>query len=156
MESIETPIKILHLEDNLLDSELVQLCLRNEKLNFEYYFADNEHDFKAHLENQTIDIILSDYNLPGYSGAEALALIRNNFPNIPFVFVSGVLGEDAAIESLLNGATDYVLKNKLGKLDPAVKRALRESHFLKRNLHELHLNILNLNKINIGVVQIPS
>ncbi len=134
MESIETPIKILHLEDNLLDSELVQLCLRNEKLNFEYYFADNEHDFKAHLENQTIDIILSDYNLPGYSGAEALALIRNNFPNIPFVFVSGVLGEDAAIESLLNGATDYVLKNKLGKLDPAIKHALRESHLQKEYL----------------------
>ena len=128
MENVLASIKILHLEDNLRDSDLVQLYLKKEKLNFEYFFADNEHDFKDHLENQKIDIILSDYNLPGYSGAKALTLIRNNFPYIPFVFVSGALGEDAAIESLLNGATDYVLKNKLEKLGPAIKRALRESH----------------------------
>lgn len=131
MENIIGPIKILHLEDDLRDSELVQLCLRKEKLNFEYYFADNEHDFKAHLSNKSIDIILSDYNLPDYSGAEALTLIRNNYQYIPFIFVSGAIGEDTAIELLLNGATDYVLKNKLGKLGPAVKRAMRESHLQK-------------------------
>ncbi|HEX7583163.1 MAG TPA: response regulator [Prolixibacteraceae bacterium] len=127
MKKIEAPIKVLHLEDSLSDSLLVQLNLKKENLNFEYYFADNENDFKAHLTNQSIDIILSDYNLPGYSGADALALIKNNYQHIPFVFVSGALGEEAAIESLLNGATDYVLKNKLEKLGPAVKRALRES-----------------------------
>lgn len=127
MKKIEVPIKILHLEDNPNDSLLVQLNLKKENLNFEYYFADNEHDFKAHLTNQTIDIILSDYNLPGYSGADAMALIKNNYQHIPFVFVSGTLGEDAAIESLLNGATDYVQKNKLERLGPAIKRAIRES-----------------------------
>ena len=124
---MEDQIKILHLEDNENDSILIQFNLDREIQNYQYFFADNERDFLAHLSGQKIDIILSDYSLPTYSGSEALALARDKYPQIPFVFVSGTMGEEAAIESLLNGAVDYVLKNKLERLGSAVRRALRES-----------------------------
>ena len=127
METKGNPIQILHLEDSTSDSLLVQINLRKEQLNFEYFFVDNEKDFLEHLENRKIDIILSDYNLPDYSGAEALVVSKTRFSHIPFVFVSGTMGEEAAIESLLNGATDYVLKNRIERLGSAVKRAIRES-----------------------------
>jgi PAS domain S-box-containing protein len=94
---------------------------------FDYFFADNEQDFIFLIKNQNIDIILSDYHLPDYSGTEALIFAKSNYPNIPFVFVSGAMGEDAAIESLLNGATDYVLKNRLERLPSAVHRAFNEA-----------------------------
>lgn len=128
MKTEDTPIQILHLEDNQSDSLLVQIHLKKEQINFEYFFVDNEHDFLKHLENKQTDIILSDYNLPDYSGAEALIVSRTRFSHIPFVFVSGTMGEEAAIESLLNGATDYVLKNRIERLGSAVKRAIRESN----------------------------
>jgi PAS domain S-box-containing protein len=124
MESI---IQLLHLEDNPSDSMLVQSLLRKANVSFDYFFADNEEDFLFILGNRQIDLILSDYHLPGYSGAEALLYAKSNFPNIPFVFLSGTMGEDAAIESLLNGATDYVLKNKIERLIPAVYRAYKEA-----------------------------
>ncbi len=127
MKETNAPIKILHLEDNRSDSLLVQLWLKKENLDFEYFFTDNESGFRSFLMNQDIDIILSDYNLPGYSGSDALLLVKNYYPHIPFVFVSGAMGEETAIESLLNGAIDYVLKNKLERLGSAIKRALRES-----------------------------
>ncbi|MBW8324667.1 MAG: PAS domain S-box protein [Prolixibacteraceae bacterium] len=120
-------INILHLEDDLNDSLFIKLWLNKENLNFNYFLADNETDFRNHLLSQKIDIILSDYNLPDYSGADALLLIKDLYPHIPFVFVSGTMGEEAAIQSLLNGATDYVLKNRLERLGSAIKRALRES-----------------------------
>jgi len=131
MEQTETSIQILHLEDNDSDSQLVQLWLKKENINYDYHFADNEEDFRSLLTNQKIDIILSDYHLPGYSGSEAMLLAKTNYPHIPFVFVSGTMGEEVAIESLLNGATDYVLKNRLVRLAPAVRRALRESKLQK-------------------------
>lgn len=120
-------INILHLEDDLNDSLFIKLWLNKENLDFNYFLADNETDFRNHLLSQKIDIILSDYNLPDYSGADALLLIKDLYPHIPFVFVSGTMGEEAAIQSLLNGATDYVLKNRLERLGSAIKRALRES-----------------------------
>ena len=124
---MESKIKLLHLEDNPADSLLVQTVLQNANVDSEYFFTDNEDDFIFLLRNHKIDLILSDYHLPDYSGAEALLYAKNNFPNIPFVFLSGTMGEDAAIESLLNGATDYVLKNKMERLVPAVYRAYSEA-----------------------------
>jgi PAS domain S-box-containing protein len=127
MEETETPIQILHLEDSDSDSQLIQLWLKKEGIKYDYFLADGEEAFKDILANQKIDIILSDYHLPGYSGTEAMLLAKTQYPNIPFVFVSGTMGEEVAIESLLNGATDYVLKNRLVRLAPAIRRALRES-----------------------------
>jgi PAS domain S-box-containing protein len=121
---MENSIKILHLEDNPNDSLLVQTILKTPKVNYEYFFADNEDDFISILRNEKIDLILSDFNLPDYNGSEALLYAKNNYPDLPFVFLSGTMGEDAAIESLLNGAIDYVLKNNMERLLTAVQRAL--------------------------------
>jgi PAS domain S-box-containing protein len=87
--------------------------------------ADTKEDFVAALESD-LDLILSDYTMPGFSGRDALLIAREKCPEIPFLFVSGTIGEDAAVEALKNGATDYVLKHRLMRLIPAVDRALRE------------------------------
>src|SRR6185312_15397279 len=86
------------------------------------------------------DIILSDYSMPNFAGSDALVLARAHAPHIPFVFLSGTIGEEIAIESLRNGAVDYILKNNMGRLATAVERALRDSAERKvkqRAEHEL-------------------
>jgi len=120
-------IKILHLEDSLKDFELIHSIIEGGDIAHEYFLADNEKDFINILETEDIDIILSDYTLPDYNGNEALKFVKEKHFYIPFLFVTGTMGEDAAIESMLNGATDYVLKNKLERLVPAIKRALHEN-----------------------------
>lgn len=127
MEEIDDPIQILHLEDDESDSQFVQIWMRKEGIKYSYFLADNEDSYKEILATQKIDIILSDYHLPSYNGSEALSLAKTKYPHIPFIFVSGTMGEEVAIESLLNGATDYVLKNRLSRLAPAIRRALREA-----------------------------
>lgn len=127
MEETGSPIKMLHLEDDESDSQFVRIWLKKEGIEYEYFFADNENAYREILANEKIDIILSDYHLPGYSGSDALILAKTEYPHIPFIFVSGTMGEEVAIESLLNGATDYVLKNRLVRLAPAIRRALREA-----------------------------
>ncbi|MBU3927045.1 MAG: response regulator, partial [Bacteroidetes bacterium] len=92
----------------------------------DYFLVDNKDDFVHFLGSVNIDIIISDYSMPGYQGSEALKISRQHYAHIPFIFVSGTIGEDRAIEAMLNGATDYVLKNKLERLLPAIKRAMRE------------------------------
>jgi len=130
----EKVLKILHLEDDPSDSFLVKSVLQKAKIDFEYFFADNETDYCNCLKDHEIDLILSDYHLPDYSGKEALCFASEYFPMIPFIFLSGAIGEDAAIESLLNGARDYVFKNKLERLVPAVIRSSNESRELKARL----------------------
>jgi PAS domain S-box-containing protein len=124
--SMTKKIKILHLEDSLNDSELIHSIIENGEIRNEYFLVENEIDFINILKNKKIDIILSDYSLPDYNGNEALKVAREKYSDIPFIFVSGAMGEDAAIDAMLNGATDYVLKNKLERLVPAIKRALHE------------------------------
>ena len=119
-------IKILHLEDSLRDSELIRSLIESGELEYEYFLADNEKDYINTLETENVDIILSDYNLPDYNGNEALKVAREKYSQMPFIFVSGAMGEDAAINAMLNGATDYVLKSKLERLVPAIKRAIHE------------------------------
>ncbi len=121
------PINILHLEDDPIDAKLVQSILKSANVDFEYYYADNENDYISFLKDREIDIILSDYNIPGYSGMDAMNHAKENYPNIPFVFISGVIGEDIAVGSLLNGATDFVLKNNMERLGSSVKRAFKEA-----------------------------
>lgn len=131
----ENVIGILHLEDNKTDSQLVELLLRKANINFKYFLTDNETDYIDTLKKQHIDVILSDYNLPGYSGTEALLLAKNEYPLIPFVFVSGAMGEDIAIKSLLSGATDYILKNKMNRLGSAVLRAYKDLQVQKARIN---------------------
>ena len=120
-------LRILHLEDDPADAELVQATLAAEELGCHVRVVATREDFVAALEEGGFDVILADFALPGFDGMTALAIVREKHPDLPFLFVSGRLGEEAAIESLRNGATDYVLKNKLSRLVPAVTRALSEA-----------------------------
>ena len=83
---MENAIRILHLEDNPSDAQLVQLALKKAKVSFDYLLVDNEEDYIYALDNQNVNVILSDYHLPDYSGSEALIYAKNNYPNLPFVF----------------------------------------------------------------------
>ena len=123
---MEPKIKILHLEDSFKDSELIRSMMDGGDIAYEYFLAENEKDFVNILETEKIDLVLSDYSLPDYNGKKALNFVKEKYPSIPFIFISGTIGEDSAINALTNGATDYVLKNKLERLIPAIKRAIYE------------------------------
>jgi PAS domain S-box-containing protein len=119
-------LKILHLEDSIIDSEHLAATL-GSVYNLELLRVDTGSDFRAALNEPGLDLIISDFTLPSYSGAEALALSREHSPEIAFIFFSGTLGEEAAIEALRSGATDYILKNRPQKMMAAIERVLREA-----------------------------
>lgn len=120
-------LRILHLEDDPADAELVQATLAAEGVGCNVRVVETREDFVVALAEGKLDLVLADFALPTFDGMSALTLVREKHPDLPFIFVSGRLGEEAAIESLRNGATDYVLKNKLSRLVPAVNRALSEA-----------------------------
>ncbi|MDY6900913.1 MAG: response regulator [Cyanobacteriota bacterium] len=120
-------LHILLLEDDSVDSELIRATLKNGGINCELKQIETRSDFLAELQNDKWDLILSDYMLPQFDGISALKIAQETCPNIPFILVSGVLGEERAIEALKDGATDYVLKQRLERLLPSVSRAIRES-----------------------------
>lgn len=120
-------LRILLLEDNAPHAELVEHFLRESGLQFSLVRVETREGFETQLEERVPDMILSDYALPSFDGYAALEIAKRRAPNTPFIFVTGTMGEEVAIETLKNGATDYVLKTRLGRLGPAVQRALRES-----------------------------
>jgi PAS domain S-box-containing protein len=124
---MKSGLRILNLEDNEADAELNKAMITARWPHSELVRVHNRADFVAELEKGNFDLIFSDYTMPGFDGREALFLAHGKCPQIPFLFVSGTIGEDTAIEALKNGATDYVLKHRLMRLIPAVDRALRES-----------------------------
>ncbi|GEM_PF-1310728 len=122
------PLRILILEDNPADVDLAKFELEEAGLAFTSKEVVTEEDFIRELQEFSPDLILSDYDLPKYNGALALAEAKRRRPDTPFILVSGVITEDRAIEILTQGAKDYVLKNRLDqRLVPAVKRALAEA-----------------------------
>src|SRR6476620_9457834 len=124
---MNSPLRVLHLEDDVRDTELVQATLEGEGIQSELTRVEREQDFLAALKRGDVDLILADYTLPSFDGLSALRIAQQRAPEVPFIFVSGTLGEDVAIEALKTGATDYVLKTRLARLGPAVSRALREA-----------------------------
>ncbi len=120
-------VRIIHLEDNLLDQELVAAMLAGSGIPCEFVYAENRDSFFVALEREPADLIISDFSLPGYDGARALEVARRLRSEVPFIFFSGTLGEEAAVESLKNGATDYVLKQRPERLVVAVRRALADA-----------------------------
>ncbi len=120
-------LRILIVEDQASDAELMAFELRQANLTFTTRRVDNDLDFIRELEQAPPDLILSDYHLPHFNGPAALALAQERCPEVPFIFVSGAIGEEVAIDNLKRGATDYVLKDRISRLAPAVKRALREA-----------------------------
>jgi signal transduction histidine kinase len=120
-------IRILMLEDSLEDAQLVKFALREGGLDFSLKRVESKGQYLRALENEPPDLILLDYALPSFDGLSALHMAQEKYPQIPFIFVTGTLGEEVVIEMLKSGATDYVLKTRLSRLVPAVRRALRET-----------------------------
>lgn len=115
------------LEDNDTDADLIMNTLRRGGIAFNCERVETRAGFTRALERQSPELILSDYSLPSFDGYAALALAQAQCPDTPFIFVTGTLGEEVAIETLKKGATDYVLKHRLSRLVPSVHRALREA-----------------------------
>lgn len=120
-------INILILEDERTDAQLMERELRKAKIEFVSKLVDNERTYLTALKEFNPDLILADYSLPSYDGRSAMIAVRENSPHIPFIFVSGFIGEEMAVELLKEGATDYVLKNRLSRLAPTVRRAMEEA-----------------------------
>jgi signal transduction histidine kinase len=146
---LDHPLRVLHLEDSALDHELTLAHLRRGGLEVHALRIDSEAAFLTALE-QEWDVVLSDFNLPGFSGLVALDLLKASGRGIPFILVSGEIGEDTAVEAMRNGASDYLLKNNLARLVPALlhvveatetrqarERADRELNKSKQRLREL-------------------
>jgi len=136
-------LQFLLLEDSSLDAELIQATLTNGDIECELVRVQTRSTFIETLNSMTFDLILSDYSLPSFDGIAALDLARDICPNVPFILVSGTLGEELAIDTLKRGATDYVLKQRLERLVPAVNRALREAQERRDYQHAiaaLHLS----------------
>jgi PAS domain S-box-containing protein len=123
---VDKELRILLLEDVRTDAELMERELRKAKLPFSLRRVETKEAFVRELEKFRPDLILADYKLPSFDGLSALAVAQKRCPEVPFIFVSGALGEEMAIETLKKGATDYVLKSHLSGLVPAVSRALDE------------------------------
>jgi two-component system, NarL family, sensor histidine kinase UhpB len=124
---MEPALRILILEDLPSDVELMTYELREANIVHTYRHVTDREQFLAALQEDKPDLILSDFKLPNIEGLEALALAQANCPEAPLIFVSGAMGEEVAIDAMKRGATDYVLKDHLSRLGPAVQRALREA-----------------------------
>ena len=123
MPASSRTLRILHLEDSALDHELLLAHLRRGGLRAQVRRVDSEVEFLASLR-QPWDVVISDYNLPGFSGLVALDLLKARGDDLPFILVSGEIGEDTAVEAMRNGASDYLLKNNLARLVPALLHAV--------------------------------
>ncbi|MDD5260436.1 MAG: response regulator [Methylacidiphilales bacterium] len=143
---MKTQIKILHLEDSLMDAELITAKLRAGGLKFESIRVENRDNFLAALKKGGFDLILADRTTPTFDGISALQAARTYTPDVPFIFVSGTLEEEVAIESLKNGATDYVLKHRLSRLVPAISRALDEV-IIRKKQKQLEQQLIQAQKM---------
>jgi signal transduction histidine kinase len=129
---VSRALRVLHLEDSELDHELARAHLQRGGLRVECRRVESRAEFESALDRRggaanRWDLILSDYNLPGFSGIEALRLVRERRLDLPFILVSGEIGEDTAVEAMRNGASDYLLKANLARLAPAVEHAVEAS-----------------------------
>jgi two-component system cell cycle sensor histidine kinase/response regulator CckA len=121
------PIRVLHLEDSPRDAEMIRHRLDVEEVSCDILLTDNKDSFEAALAREPFDLIISDYNLPGYNGVAALKHAQTAQPEVPVILISGTVVEEQAVECLHIGATDYLLKDRLERLVPAVRRALQEA-----------------------------
>lgn len=124
---MSNPLRILHLEDDQYDAELARAALDLGGVQAVIRRVTNRRDFTDALEKGPFDLILADYRLPDFDGKVALQIARAQCPETPFLFISGTIGEETAIEALKQGATDYILKDRMGRLVPSVLRALNEA-----------------------------
>jgi PAS domain S-box-containing protein len=127
-------LRILHLEDSPADAELVEHVLRKAGFDVTLLRVESHTDFIAGLESLQPDIILADYRLPIFDGMQALAIAREKYSLTPFIFVTGMMGEEASIQMLKNGASDYIIKDRLTRLPNAIRQALEKQKEIARRI----------------------
>jgi DNA-binding NtrC family response regulator len=127
IESMKEEVRILILEDVPADAELMERELHKGGIEFSAKRVETKETFLKELKDFVPDLILADLTLPTFNGIGALAIVQERYPDIPFIFVSGTIGEELAIETLKRGAADYVLKDRLSRLVPAVNQALSKA-----------------------------
>jgi diguanylate cyclase (GGDEF)-like protein/PAS domain S-box-containing protein len=122
-----TPLRLLMVEDSDDDAQLLLVKVRRAGYEPDYVRVDNEPDLREALRDPSWQIVVSDYAMPGFSGLKALQILRDLNPDLPFILVSGTVGEEIAVDAMRNGANDYIMKDNLTRLIPAIERELRES-----------------------------
>lgn len=121
------PVRILQIEDSEIDAELISMQLLDAGLEAEFLRVDSAEELRRAMDEFHPDLVLSDLSMPGFSGQEALRLVRERKPEVAFIFVSGTMGEDTAVQALQQGASDYILKDKTARLPAAAARAIRDA-----------------------------
>ncbi|WP_295651908.1 response regulator [uncultured Mucilaginibacter sp.] len=151
---LTTHHKILIVEDNHSDADLVVRELKKNGLGFTSKLVETRQAFEAAIEDFEPNIILSDYSLPLFDGLSAFHFAQRKCPDIPFIMISGTIGEETAVEMIKSGVTDYVLKDKLFTLIPKIERALKEAkeHKEKRIIDE-ELKVQNAKLREIALMQ---
>src|SRR3984957_502394 len=129
---MKSPLYILHLEDDLMDASMLEAILETEQISSKITLVNSRQEFQAALAKPELDLILSDFSMPRFDGLSALHIAQEERPEIPFIFLSGTIGEELAVEALREGATDYVLKDRMARLPSAIRRALAEVEAKKR------------------------
>ena len=131
-EHTETrPLRILHLEDSRVDHALVKFALQRSQLPHEIVLVDTIDDFLRELDSGDHDIVLADYHLPGFTGLDAWELVRERGLDMPFVILSGAIGETAAVDAMHRGVSDYLLKDSMNRLAHVIQRAMEVSQTRK-------------------------
>ena len=127
MSDAMAPLKIVMVEDVESDAEITLRELKRGGLRVEFRRVETEMELVRECDEFDPDVVLSDFALPNFDGLSALSVVRQLKPDVPFIFVSGTIGEETAVKSLRSGATDYVLKTNLSRLAAAVQRAVQET-----------------------------
>lgn len=149
MTDTPTPLHVLILEDNPDDAELLVRELQHAHFDPDWNLVATEQDYLAHLD-PALDVILSDYSMPGFNGLRALQLLRERGLDVPFILISGMVGEDIAVSAIQAGATDYLLKDRLGRLGPAITRVLENRQLVNEKgridlqLHKMEKQFANI------------
>ncbi|MGH8245233.1 MAG: response regulator, partial [Gammaproteobacteria bacterium] len=123
----KTPLQILFIEDSEFDVELAVLELERDGFTVSWKRVELEAELRTSLASDPPQVVLSDYSMPRFDGLSALRVVQELAPDLPFIFLSGTIGEERAIESIKTGATDYVLKGNIRRLATAVRRALSDA-----------------------------
>jgi len=149
----ETKLRILHVEDDPTDAELLRRMLQSEGIDCSINCVRTQDSFQAALDSGAFDLIVSDFTLPRFDGLSALRMAQTQWPDKPFIFVSGTMGEEAAVESLRQGAVDYVLKDRMFRLPAAVRRCMEdavarvERRRMEKQLHEREAEVLRAQRM---------
>ena len=143
-----TPLRALILEDSEMDCALLVRELENGGFSVLHKRVENAPDLRKNLIAENWDIVISDYSMPGFNGTAALRIVQELKADIPFIFVSGTIGEDVAVDAMRNGAHDYVMKGKLKRLAPAIRRELQEAE-LRREHKRIELQMRHLEKFEV-------